>query len=192
MAQREKAKEEKRARIREAAARIIRSEGIGKLTMRRLAEEAGVSLRTPYNLIGSKTDVLIALIDEAGFDPTTSLAATGDTLVSERLLAALDQVEQFFDSDEGFYREVYGGIIASDHPDVRESRVERVIATCQKLMCQAAARGELTGSTNTERLGRHLAMELLAVLGMWGSGYFSNQESIQQVRRGWCGASVPA
>ena len=58
MAQREKAKEEKRARIREAAARIIRSEGIGKLTMRRLAEEAGVSLRTPYNLIGSKTDVL--------------------------------------------------------------------------------------------------------------------------------------
>jgi AcrR family transcriptional regulator len=187
MAQREQAKEEKRARIRAAAARIIRTQGIEKLTMRRLAEQAGVSLRTPYNLIGSKTDVLIALIEEAGFDPTTALAVTDNSFVIGRLLAGLNQIEQFFDSDESFYREVYGGIMASDHPDIRESGIERVVATCQLLMHQAAARGELRGDTNTEQLGRHLAIQLLAVLGMWGSGFFTNRESIQQVKRAWCG-----
>jgi len=187
MAQREQAKEEKRARIRAAAARIIRTQGIEKLTMRRLAEQAGVSLRTPYNLIGSKTDVLIALIEEAGFDPTTALAVTDNSFVIGRLLAAVNQIEQFFDSDESFYREVYGGIMASDHPDIRESGIGRVVATCQLLMHQAAARGELHGDTNTEQLGRHLAIQLLAVLGMWGSGFFTNRESIQQVKRAWCG-----
>jgi AcrR family transcriptional regulator len=187
MAQREQAKEQKRARIRAAAAHIIRTGGIEQLTMRRLAEQAGVSLRTPYNLIGSKTDVLIALIEEAGFDPRKTLTATDNSFVTERLLGALDQIEQFFDSDESFYREVYGGIMASDHPDIRESGVGRVVETCQLLMHQAAALGELKGDTNTEQLGRHLGIQLLAVLGMWGSGFFTNQESIRQVKRAWCG-----
>ena len=47
--------------IEAAVARLLDKPELG----RRLAEQAGVSLRTPYNLIGSKTDVLIALLEEA-------------------------------------------------------------------------------------------------------------------------------
>ena len=74
-------------------------------------------------------------------------------------------------------------------PGALETRigVGRVVETCQLLMHQAAALGELKGDTNTEQLGRHLGIQLLAVLGMWGSGFFTNQESIRQVKRAWCG-----
>ncbi len=187
MTQRERAKEEKRARIRRAAAHIIRSEGMEKLTMRRLAEQAGVSLRTPYNLIGSKTDVLIALLEEAGFDPITALAATDGSLMVERLLAALRQVEAFFDADESFYQEVFWGVMTTDQPGVRESGIERVVETCQLMMEQAKAQAELLGDTDTQELGRHLAIQLLSVLGMWAAGFFSNGESIRQVKLAWCG-----
>ncbi|EED31736.1 transcriptional regulator, TetR family [gamma proteobacterium NOR5-3] len=187
MSRREQAKEENRARIRASAERIIRTEGIDKLTMRRLAEDAGVSLRTPYNLFGSKTDVLIALLEGAGFDPGDALALRDEQLVMEQLFATLDHIEAFFDSDEKFYREVYGGIMSSAHPDVRSTNVERVVAMCQELMTHAAAKNELQIDTNTRELGRYLGVQLLAVLGMWGAEFLSNQESIRQVRRAWCG-----
>ena len=58
---------------------------------------------------------------------------------------------------------------------------------CARLQ-QAAESGELVPGTGTDALGRHLAIQLLAVLGMWGSGFFSNRESITQVRQSWCAA----
>ena len=155
------------------------------LTASELAEEAGVSLRTPYNLFGSKTDVLIALIEDGGFDPATVLVESGDILQG-RLFAALRQIETFFEADEAFYREVYGGIMASDHPAIRESGVRRLAATCEALMHQAVASGELCRTSDSLLLGRHLAMELLAVLGMWGAGLLPNSDSMQQIRRSWC------
>jgi AcrR family transcriptional regulator len=156
-----------------------------KLTMRRLAEVAGVSLRTPYNLFGSKTDVLIALLDEAGFElASLDVAAEGAGAI-RRLLGALDRIEAFFASDEEYYRGIYAAIMTSDHPEVRSTGVERIVATAQPLVAEAVATGELRAETDALALGRHLAITLLAVLGMWGSGFFSNRESIAQVRRAW-------
>src|SRR5689334_17684663 len=52
---------ERRRRILEAAAQLIRASGGAGLSMRTLAERAEVSLATPYNLFGSKSGVLTAL-----------------------------------------------------------------------------------------------------------------------------------
>lgn len=185
MTKREEAKEFNRARIRAAAEDIIRNEGMDRLTMRHLAEEAGVSLRTPYNLFGSKTDVLVALIDGARLNPDESSVAH-DTVL-ETLLSALDRAELFFEKDEYFYRAVFREIMISDDPDVREDAVARIVNIGKFLIAQAVAQGELEGTTDTDSLGKHLAIQLTAVLGMWASGFFSNHESIAHVRRGWCG-----
>ena len=186
MTRREQAKEANRARVRAAAEAIIRTEGMDKLTMRHLAERASVSLRTPYNLFGSKTDVLIALLEDAGFDLPPAPAVSDDSLIVELLLGALDQAEQFFGTDEMFYREVFGGIMSSEHHQARQTGVERVVALCRDMMGQAAAHGELQRDTDTELLGSDLALQLLAVLGMWGSGFFTSREGMRQVRRSWC------
>src|SRR5262249_32484158 len=52
---------ERRGRIPDAAAQLIRATGGTGLSMRTLAERAEVSLATPYNLFGSKGGVLMAL-----------------------------------------------------------------------------------------------------------------------------------
>jgi AcrR family transcriptional regulator len=188
MSRREEAKEFNRARIRAAAEEIIRTEGMEKLTMRRLAEQAEVSLRTPYNLFGSKTDVLISLIDEAQFELSPLSVSTEQITIVEQLLALLDRIEGFFGSDEEYFRGIYASIMTSDHPEAREMAVSRSVALARMRLQQAAVNGELAAGTDTDKLGRHLAIQLLAVLGMWGSGFFSNRECIAQVRESWCAA----
>lgn len=185
MSRREEAKTFNRARICATAEAIIRGEGMDKLTMRRLAEVAGVSLRTPYNLFGSKTDVLLALLDEAGFEFAPHQAGDSEAVAIAQLFGGLDRVEAFFASDEEYYRGIYAAIMTSDHPEVRSTGVGRAVTSAQALVAEAVAHGELSTDTDAEGLGRHLAIALLAVLGMWGSGLFSNRESIAQVRRAW-------
>ncbi|WOE75534.1 TetR/AcrR family transcriptional regulator [Alterisphingorhabdus coralli] len=187
MTRREEAKAFNRARIRSAAEDIIRKQGIEALTMRHLAEEAGVSLRTPYNLFGSKTDVLVALLEDAEFDPMQLASEAGDALATAMLLTALDKIEAFFERDEAFYRDIYGAIMASDHQDARTAGVERVIASGRMMAAHALANGELTPDTDASELGRYLALDLLAMLGMWGGGFFSNRACMALVRRSWCG-----
>jgi AcrR family transcriptional regulator len=187
MVQREKAKDMNRAKIRAAAESIIRNEGMDKLTMRRLAVEAGVSLRTPYNLFGSKTDVLVALLDGAKFDPFQNSPERDAKPILDALLGTLDQVEQFFGSDEEYFRVVFREIMVSDHPDARIAAVDNVLAIGQVFTVQALTKGELEEGTDAFELGRHLGIQLTAILGMWASGFFSNEESIRQVRRGWAG-----
>lgn len=188
MSRREEAKAFNRARICAAAEAIIRREGIAELSMRRLADEAGVSLRTPYNLFGSKTDVLIALLDEAQLQLAPLGAAGGEGSAIDQLFEMLARTEAFFASDEEYYRGIYQAIMTSDHPEAREAGVARAITTAQWLTARALGQGELAPQTDSAALGRHLAIQLLAVLGMWGSGFFSNRESIAQVRRGWLAA----
>lgn len=161
---------------------------MGKLTMRRLAEQADVSLRTPYNLFGSKTDVLISLMEEAEFELSPLGAGDEKLTIIEQLLGSLDRIEVFFESDEEYFRGIYASIMMSDHPEARETAVSRSVGLACVRLQQAADSGELTPATDINALGRHLAIQLLAVLGMWGSGFFSNRESMAQVRQSWCAA----
>lgn len=185
MSKREGAKAFNRARICNAAEAVIRREGIDKLTMRRLAVVAGVSLRTPYNLFGSKTDVLVALLDDAGFQLPQRSTALGNGAAVADLLGVLDKIEAFFGNDEDYYRGIYAAIMTSDHPEVRSVSMGRGIASARMIIADAVSNGELRPGTDAKSLGRHLAITLLAVLGMWGSGFFSNRESMAQVRRAW-------
>src|SRR6266508_5690707 len=72
---REQGKARRRRRILDAAARLVETDGLDGLTMRRLSETAGVSYATVYNLIGSKEDVLVALLRSGLEDLGAQLAS---------------------------------------------------------------------------------------------------------------------
>src|SRR5690606_20842620 len=55
-----------RAQILDAARRLIDTEGIEKLTIRRLAAELGVGATTLYHHVRDKDDLLIQLLDHHG------------------------------------------------------------------------------------------------------------------------------
>ncbi|WP_426574602.1 TetR/AcrR family transcriptional regulator [Aquihabitans sp. McL0605] len=52
-------------RILDAARSLITSEGLGDLSMRRLADEADVSVRTIYNIFGDKQAVVAAVVQQS-------------------------------------------------------------------------------------------------------------------------------
>lgn len=71
---RELHKDERRAQILLAARDLVTEGGLDALTMRAVAERAGLSVPTVYNLIGSRADVVAALLD-AGGDQLVALLA---------------------------------------------------------------------------------------------------------------------
>lgn len=183
MAQREKSKEINREKIKAAAARIIRQEGMDKLTMRRLADAAEVSLRTPYNLFGSKTDVLIALLDDANDRFAAVILEDQARPALPRLLESLDAFHGLYAEDEAFFREVFYAIMTSDHPESRRTAYDQLIIMTQSLLAQAVERDEL--DADPKALGEHFAILFMSVLGMWGGGFFDLRTCLQHVRRSW-------
>ncbi|MCI5043418.1 MAG: TetR/AcrR family transcriptional regulator [Aquisalinus sp.] len=186
MSQREIAKQENRQKIKDAAANIIRREGIEKLTMRYLADIAGVSLRTPYNLFGSKTEVLFALLEDAGVLLTQGLISQSEDLAVGRLFSSLNAMEAHVRKDDEFYQTVYWGVMASDQVEIRRTGYERLIELSQGFVAEAIANKEINSDINSDEFGKHIGILLMSILGMWGSGYFGSKECAAHIRRSWC------
>jgi len=87
MPTREEAKAARREAIINAALRLMYARGDSGFSMRALAEAAGVSIATPYNLFGSKQAIMLAVLD------------TGMTLYEERLSRLeADELDIFFEA----------------------------------------------------------------------------------------------
>jgi len=103
----EKNKARRRQQILDAAHELIAQGGMGGLSMRRLAEQAEVSIRTIYNLVGSQSDILEAiikvpmqrLIDNVASIPPSAPLERLDTIVS-------GSVENFI-NDPQFYKSAW-------------------------------------------------------------------------------------
>ncbi len=186
MSLREQNKAYNRRRILAAAEQIIRAEGMDKLSMRHLARVAGVSLRTPYNLFGSKTEVLIALLQE----PVVTLLTEALQLpvrdgVLQRLFAVLARVHARLAEDEAFFRGVYWQMMSSDHAEAREQAVMSAIRVSLPLLQRAQFQGEIAANFDVVALNRHLSILTLALIGMWASSLFGLDELITHIRESW-------
>ena len=87
----------RRQRILESARTLLTEEGQDGLSMRKLAREADLSVTTLYNLVGSREDILRALIEDSTgrFDGTvTAPESGGDPL--ERTIQAFEKVLHYF------------------------------------------------------------------------------------------------
>lgn len=88
---RRQAAERTRGRILDAARRCFREHGYLPTTVDAIAESAGVSPQTVYNVFGSKRGVLFALLDDmpAAADPAELAAALASAPDPKRQLALL-------------------------------------------------------------------------------------------------------
>ncbi|NML95243.1 TetR/AcrR family transcriptional regulator [Novosphingobium olei] len=108
---REAGKEERRRRIIHAAKEMIRETGSTGLSMRALAERAGVSLATPYNLFGSRGAVVLAVLDDVrDFRARFAEARTGDPV--DHILAVVDLGVDYYLADPAFYTTLWREVFA--------------------------------------------------------------------------------
>ena len=109
LGRREAGKAERRARIIHAARELIRETGNAGLSMRVLAQRAGVSLATPYNLFGSKRAIVLALLEDVReFHERFALLRATDPL--ERIFQAVDLQIEIYLADPALYKTMWAAV----------------------------------------------------------------------------------
>lgn len=174
-----------RARIERAAEAIIRADGISALTMRRLADQAAVALKTPYNLFGSKTGVLTALLNRVTDILMAELTSDEAAPSLADLVLTLDRLAAFYATDEVFYQGVFWEVMKSGDPEARTQAHGNIIDLITGLIQSAQTTGDLKPGTDPVLLGGQLGLNLLANLGMWAGGHMSITDTVTQTKAVW-------
>jgi AcrR family transcriptional regulator len=167
---RERGKERRRRQILDAAARLVEADGLDGLTMRRLSDTAGVSYATVYNLVGSKEDVLVALLrsrlEEVGAELATF--TPGDPIDRARALVA-GFVDHFI-ARPRLYRRL---VVAVHEPAAGARGLPirlRTIELYEASIREAMERGLLRGDLEPHVLARHITLAINGVIRRWAGG----------------------
>ncbi|MEM1401908.1 MAG: TetR/AcrR family transcriptional regulator [Pseudomonadota bacterium] len=178
-------------RIEKAAEGIIRTQGIDGLTMRHLAETAEVALKTPYNLYGSKTGVLLALLDRTTNALLLELMSDDSPLVLQKLFNALATLGRFYSEDEDYLRLIFWAVMTSNHPQERAAAHANIVAIVSANITEAHAEKELSPKLEPAILGEQLGLNLLANLGSWAGGHLSMEATISHTKSVWLALIAP-
>lgn len=102
----ERGKAERRRRIKESTCALLREVGIDELSMKAVADGAGLSLSTIYNLFPSKQSVLTEIFDEdlAQFEARVAGVSSIDPLA--RIFDAVDVAKDLYRKEPNFYRAI--------------------------------------------------------------------------------------
>jgi len=100
-------KQARRDHILDTARKPIGRRDVSGFSMAELAEHAGVSPATPYNLVGSKPEILNALIRFEVKDFASSLEARQIPANLDGLFAAIDLVCERYSGQLNFYRGLF-------------------------------------------------------------------------------------
>jgi len=183
LSRRDAAKERRRGQILEAARTLIRETGETGLSMRPLADRAGVSVSTTYNLFGSKQAVLAALLDRDIVDYQARLQnQDGDAL--ERLFAAVRLGSSLFGSEPDYWRAVLAAVYGAGAEYRIIFRGPRR-AFWRSLVGDAIAAGFIAGDLRPETFATNLVFTYFAAIMEWVSGEMSLQELEERVQFGF-------
>jgi len=191
---REAGKAERRARIIQAARELIRETGNAGLSMRVLAQRAGVSLATPYNLFGSKRAIVLALLqDVREFHERFAQLRATDPL--ERIFQAVDLQIEIYLADPRLYRTMWAAVFDTSD-DLRATLWnERRDAFWRGLLAAAVEAGALGREINQEWLQRQLDHVFRCIMLDWVVGILRPEAVATAAHHGYAlilkGAATP-
>ena len=169
MPAREAGKELRRRRILLAAEALIRRDGDIRFSMRELAQKAKVSPATPFNLFGSKGQLLWALLErdvEHQFQGSEEDDATDPV---ERVLGLARRAVQPYADDERLFRPILSAVVATN-PFQMPGMLRAFTDLWRKAMEEAEAQGQLSPGLDPVLLARQLHLEYRAGLTLWLRG----------------------
>lgn len=146
----------RRQRILDEARRAIADHGYAGLNLRSLAEAAGVTQPTLYNLIGNKEQIVLALLEEGMAAIEARLQQVTDTDPVGMLEAVAIEPTALFRSEEHYYR---AALLAADVVEDQErvwghkvGTFQRSLALARHAVQELEARGLLVGTMPVERI----------------------------------------
>jgi AcrR family transcriptional regulator len=160
-------REDRRQHIVTAAQSLLRDRGNTGFSMTELAARAGVSPATPYNLVGSKGEILRLVVKEEFRSFIDKLSALRGHTPLESLLDATALVVSHYEADRSFYRALYQMTYSSDAPDMHEQMLSEGRALWTGLVRAAVEAGELGPVTRVEPFTDVLLRAMSAVTLGW-------------------------
>ena len=175
MSKRDDNRRDKRQLIVDAARALMQAGDTEGFSMRTLAEEAGVSIATPYNLFGSKEQVVAAVMD-------TDLARYREALNSadkdplELLFHSISIGRQLFEAEPHFYKMGAQSIQgATDSSLTTQFSLPRH-QLLRDLVQQAVQTGYLTHRINSDSLAIALGHQYYGWIQAWARDLISLDE----------------
>lgn len=166
--QRESAKRQRRETILAAAEALIRARASTDFSMQALADAAGLSLATTYNLIGPKSTVLYALLNlraDAISDVRARLCGQRNPQ-SLMKAAARMAVRQFAGAPE-FYRPLMRHLLGVPDPLHHTSFMARGLEYWRGVAALLGEQDQLRSDANVDELARFAHVYFTGALDMW-------------------------
>ena len=110
----------RRGHLLQAADALIRERGDAGFSMTELAARAGLSPATPYNLLGSKAEILRLVVRQDFKRFTDRLAGVASAGPLDHLLRAADLVVTHYEADRPFHRGLFRAAFSADVAEVRD------------------------------------------------------------------------
>jgi AcrR family transcriptional regulator len=159
-----------RSEILQAVGDIIAVDGLDGLTMRKLAERAGVAVATLYNQFDDRNGVLVAFVshglDELELELDEQPAA-GPIDATRVLLGALDET---ISGNDKIWRPVLAALRSSPSSQRMGAVGDRIIGAIEVDLAKAKADGMLYADVDTDRVARHLFVQWMRGLERWAQG----------------------
>lgn len=164
---REKQKEARREQILDAARKLIRATGGTDFSMRRLAEEANVSLVTPYNLFGSKSGVLYSLLNDSlewldQFAESKPSAKPVDAVLELAGIAT-----DIYARDASFYRPLLQFLLGVRDLEHRSRLFEQSLVRWKRAIDATIEGGLLPDRVEKTLLARQLMIAFIGTVELW-------------------------
>lgn len=187
--QRERAKEDRRRRIVQAAHDLLRDSALDAISGRMIADRAHVSLSTVYNLFGSKDAVLMAVYAEdlRHYEDLVGARASRDAL--ERLFDAIEVATQLYANDPDFYRGMLVRPAPGEALDVALRQPRNLF--WENLVRNARHEGAILPDVDVARLTRVLVHQFSGALGEWIGGDLALDQFERDVTFGFAATLVP-
>lgn len=167
----------RRQTLVDAAETLIRERGTTDFTMAELAQAAGVSAATPFNLFDSKLSLLYALlvrsldgVNDAGRKASVEL----DPFV--RIMRAAEGVGHLFAADARFYRPLHQVLLGAIDPIHRPDYLERAVLFWQDAIDGLEGLQLFSEAQPRDQLACELIGMSLGRVDLWVHGEIDNQD----------------
>jgi AcrR family transcriptional regulator len=182
LASREQNKTQRKSDILVAARTLMQEPGNAAFSMRALAEQAGVSIATPYNLFGSKQAVLVALLDNDLTEYQAELSRLSTEGI-DALFEAVALMTRLFATEPDYYRNVFAAS-ADAGPELRFVISGPRYALWKNLLRDATQAKMLDANIDPDAFAITLSQMLFANVRDWALGFLSVEEMDARCRYG--------
>lgn len=164
MATREAQKNARRRAILDAARALIQEDKSRDFTMPALAERAGVSLVTPYNLFGSKSDILLEIARADIFERAEAVAAlpTGD--LADWAAEVSRTLARVYYRNRHFYRRLIITMVAQESAAGLRETFDLGARVFEEPLARLQDQGRLLRAIPTAILARHISHSITGSL----------------------------